>query len=263
MAAENSLDFLDDIALGITPEPETPGETVAQPIETTPDAPAAEPVLEPAAATAREPGFVPLSGLLDEREKRQAATRRADELEAKLKSFEQPQRVPDVTSDPAGWQAQQEQRFEHAKLDLKMEMSGRYAAQTFGQDVVQTAMAWGKDRTAADPFFGQKFLQSPDPFGFLVAEHRRANALGKLGDKSPEDWAIEYAQSQGWAKPIDAANSTQQSAPAIAVAQPLALSPPSPPRSIASAPPAGRSNAPVLLSDQDIFAQVVDNVRKR
>lgn len=253
--AENSLDDLDFASILDS------GEVIASPAVTKPGVATAlagehqaetteagaETVTPPAAPVQKAPESVPFEGYLNERERRQAAER---ELKSLREQHAQPQKVPDVASDPHGWQAAMEARQAKAEMDTKMNLSGRYAAQTYGQDKVQAAMEWGRQQDQQDPFFGQKFMSHADPFGFLVAEHRRANALGTLGDKTPEDWALEYAASQGW-KIGDATNGTQQPAAASVAAQPPARVAP-PPRSIAGQAAAG-GNAVAQISEKDLF----------
>lgn len=189
--------------------------------------------------------------MLDERERRQAKERENGDLRRQAETARQPEVIPDVASDPQGWQKAQEARFEKERLDMRMDMSGRYAAQTFGGDQVEAAMAWGHEQSKADPFFGPKFLAQNDPFGWLVAEHRRANALGWLGDKSPEERALEYAASMGYVKPAGDPNAQQPAVTTVA-AQPISPARPTPSRSIANAPPAGGTASQPVLGEREV-----------
>lgn len=248
--ADELIDFL--TLDGELPAAETRQEpTTEQPAPSEAPAPA-EQITAPEPVTPvapPSPGFVPLSAVLDEREKRQALERQLQELQRK----QQPAPVaPDVTSDPKGWQAAQDARYQKYEMDTKMQMSGRFAAAHYGQDKVTAAMEWGRQQNSDDNFFGSKFTAQSDPYGWLVEQHRQAQALGMLGNKTPEDWALEYAVAQGFVKP-DVTQSQQQPAAAQAPVSQAAQQRPAPPRSIVNAPPAGGTNTQVTLSEKELM----------
>lgn len=230
----------------VTPPIEVPVEpaAVVPPVET----PVTPPEVTPASVPVGGPGFVPITGLLDEREKRQAAERELAELRKSQTARVAP---PSITDDPEAWAAAHETRLSQRELDQTMRLSGRFAAQHYGQEKVSAAMAWGKDQTAADPYFGPKFIAQEDPFGWLVEQHRQATTLGMLGKETPEEWAIKYAASQGYAKPSGEPPVTQQP-PAVATAPVQPTPPTAPPKSIAGATPAGGSSTPVTLQEQEV-----------
>jgi len=219
-----------------TPQPAADPGTAAQP----------DPQPDPAPAQPQQPGFVPLSAVLDEREKRQKIERDYAEAQKKWEAAQPPKQAPSVTSDPQGWQAEQEQRFAKREMDLKMELSGRFAAQHHGADKIEAAKQWGAQQNQVDPYFGQKFTAQNDPFGWLVEQHRQALTLGEIGNKTAQEWALEYAASMGYAPP--AAPQQQQTVPAQA--QPV-VQPKPVPRSIANVAPAGTSTneAPIMEGD--------------
>ena len=224
-------------------------EVIDQPVVV--ETPAAETVQPPATETPAAPApgpnaaFVPLSAVLDEREKRQALEKRLAELERATPA----QAVPDITSDPRGWQAANEARLAQAELNMKMELSGRFAASQHGADKIEAAKAWGMQQAQQDQFFGTKFTQQQDPFGWLVEQHRQAQAIGTLGNKTPEQWAIEYAASLGYVKPGAEATQQQPAATQVAV-QPAAQASPS--RSIANAGTAGGISSQPALAEKDL-----------
>lgn len=255
--ADEAIDFL---SLDGDQAPEAPEVTTEQtpalPVEPAPAAaaqlenPAPEPV-QPPAAPAAQPGFVPLSAVLDEREKRQALEKQLQELQRK----QQPVQAPSATSDPAGWAKAQEEKLAKFELDTKMRMSGAFAMQAYGQEAVDAAKAWGAQQNANDPYFGAKFTAQDHPWKWLVDQHRQAQTLERLGSKSPEDWALEYAIAQGFVKP-DGQQTQQQPAPAPAAASPQPQPLPTPPRSIASLPPAGGTAAPVTLKEDELLGDI-------
>jgi hypothetical protein len=204
------------------------------------------------AAQAPQHGFVPLSAVLDEREKRQTAEKQLQELQ---RQQQPPKPAPDVTSDPKGWQAAQEERLMKYETDTKMQMSGTFAAQHYGQDVVDAAKAWGAQQNSNDRYFGVKFVEQPHPWKWLVEQHRQAQTLERLGSKSPDDWAIEHAKSLGYVL-AEGAPAQQQPAPAQVVASPPAQQRQAPPRSIANAPPAGGTTAPATLKEEELLGGI-------
>ncbi|MDE2458604.1 MAG: hypothetical protein KGL20_05145 [Rhodospirillales bacterium] len=189
---------------------------------------------------------------MDEREKRQGLEKQLQELQRKQ---QQPAAVPDATSDPAGWAKAQEEKLAKFELDTKMRMSGAFALQAYGQEVVDAAKAWGAQQNSNDPYFGAKFTAQDHPWQWLVDQHRQAQTLQRLGSKSPEDWALEYAIAQGFVKP-DGQQTQQQPAPAQAAASPQPQQRPNPPRSIASATPAGGTTAPVTLKEDELLGDI-------
>ena len=96
--SDEKLNFLDA-------EEPAPVTTEATPQPAAPE-PAAAPEPEPQGdARARDPEtgrFVPISALLDERDKRQAETAKRIDLEAQLQRYQQPQQPEQVPTDPSG-----------------------------------------------------------------------------------------------------------------------------------------------------------------
>ena len=249
LADEDALGFLTlNEPVAETPVVETPAPP-EPPVEQTP---APEAVQPPATETpAQQPGFIPLSAMLDEREKRQAAERQRADLERQLQELRKPQNSPTVTSDPQGWAAQQEAKFQETELKLKLGMSERWASKQYG-DILPAAREWGMQQHNQDPYFIAKFTGAADPFQWLVEQYQRDQTLGKLGGKSFEDAAQEWAASQGYVKP-DGAQTQQQPGGAQVPAQPAApLRPAAPPRSIAGAPPAGAVNSQPVIREEDL-----------
>lgn len=233
----SNLDFLE----GETPqEPVAPVEAVeAHPEPTSgpirgPDgkfasaqAPSeAPPAPEPAAIMQQpeqrpEPGHIPITALLEERDKRKA-------LEARVAAFEaqQPQpQSPDRYEDPEGYEAWREQQVEARLETQRLDMSERFARKEHGAELVDQAKAWALNRFSQDPLFHQQVLASPDPYEFAVTEFKRDQVLSQF---QPSD----YDQFLAW----KASNGAGQVQPVAPVAIPQS---PLPPRSLASAPAAG------------------------
>lgn len=258
--ADEALDFLTLDGEVVPPgESQAQAQTQAEPAPQSPEGAQQEggeqvqgqaqvPAAAPA-APASQPGYVPLSAVLDEREKRQALERQLQELQSK----QQPPKTPDASSDPTGWAKAQEERLASFELATKMRMSGAFAAQHYGPEAVEAAKAWGAEQNTADPYFGAKFTAQDHPWQWLVEQHRQAQMLERLGGKSLEDWALEHAAAQGYAK---AGDTTQQAAAAQAPAQSRPPQQAAPPRSIANAPPAGGTAAPVTLREDELLGDI-------
>jgi len=181
-----------------------------------PQAPATPPE---AAQTPTEPprppeGFVPVSALHAEREKRQALERQY-----------QQQPPPDPYEDFEAYQGWQEAQITAERADWSRQL----AEVKYGADVVDQARAWAFERAESDPIFRQQSAMQRDPYGFAIEAWKRDQVLTKLSDPGLIDKFLAFAGGQ---------SPTQVTAtPAPIVAPPPQPSPP--PRSIASAPNAG------------------------
>jgi hypothetical protein len=225
---------------------EEPSEAPAEetPLELTEEAPPApaETPAEPAQPEARpEPQNVPITALLDERDKRKA-------LETELAQFraqQQPQQAPDMFEDPDGYAAYQDRKVQAALYDTNLRWSERVATVEHGAETVGQAKEWGLARCDADPYFNAKVAASPDPVGFVVSEWKREQVASQV---TPE----ELTQFQAW----KAAQAAIQNPPPPSAAE---TPPPRtiPPRSLASAPSAGGIATEPEQSDEEMFAEVI------
>ena len=164
------------------PVEEVTEEAVAEPEpELTPEP---EPVAEPARP---EPGFVPLSVVLDEREKRKA-------LEARVRQFEQqrPQQAPNPYDDPEGFAAHQQQLVEQRLTQERFAMSDMFARQQHGAEAVESAVQWAQDRAQADPAFAMSYMRQQNPIDWIVQQHKRDQTLGAIGDRPLDDFVRDY-----------------------------------------------------------------------
>lgn len=243
-------DFLAAVEADNAHEPvEEPAIEAEAPLELTEEAqpepqqvtPAPEPVAQPEAKP--EPQQVPISVMLDERDKRKAADERAARLEAEIAEFraqQQPQANPDIWEDPDGYQATQDQKLYQQNL----RWSERIASIQHGAETVAEAKEWGINRCNTDRYFNAKVAGSDDPVGFVVSEWKREQIASQV---TPDD----FAQFQAWKQ---AQAQIQTPAPSSAAADPT---PPRsvPPRSLASAPSAGGVMSEVVQSDDEIFEE--------
>lgn len=167
--------------------------------------PAAEPKPEPTAEPPaqperREDHRIPLSEHLSEREKRQAAERRAEEAERRIADLsrrmddlsrpkQEPAARPDPYADPDGFM-QHGVREAVTPIQQQMEQmrdqfSRMLAVQQFGADAVKAAQDEMEREIAANPlarFEAQRIWQSESPYAELVTWHKRRVALKEVGD---------------------------------------------------------------------------------
>lgn len=180
------LEFLDE-----TPaqEADAPEQIEEAPAEADPPVVLAEPEPEkgeqadPPPAEQKEIQNVPLSHLLDEREKRQAATRRAEDLQRQLEELsreraEQPHQ-PDFYDNP---QEAIEQRFAVERVRI----SKASLEATHGPEKIAELQGW----LSQSPERANRFLMDPLPFQSALkafeAEQKQKQAL-ELFDKTGGD----------------------------------------------------------------------------
>lgn len=206
--------------------------------------PAPQPVAQPV-----EPGHVPISAMLDEREKRQALERQLAELQRQ----QQPApKAPDRYEDPDGYDRFMQEQTDQRLYDMRVEMSERFAESRYGAETVQKAVDWGYQRCASDPHFNAQVRANPDPIAFVVQQHQREEMYSTVGDKFD---LAQYQAFLAWqaaqtAQPNGQQQSQSQPATAPAPATP-AVQPP--PRSLVHAPQAGGGSSGAL-SPEDAFA---------
>lgn len=213
------------VAEAQTPEPETPAD------EDQHQEPLGEQEQGQGSTDQRQ---VPLAALKEEREKRQALERRMAEFETRMGQAQQskpqqPQatRAPDPYEDPEGYNAYVQSTVAQTEWNMRAEMSGQFAEQKHGRETVEAAIAWAQAEGAKDPTLAQRVTLQRSPVEFVVQEYKRSQTLQALGEKSPEDFAREYAEQQGWIV----------SQPGAAGAAPIQKpSSPKPPKSLSQAP---------------------------
>lgn len=230
-------DFLDDLndeadaAEGVqAPVAEQEPVAVEQP---------AEPVAqEPAPPEPKpEPQHVPITALLDERDKRKAMEA---ELE-RLRAAQAPQpefTIPDMFEDPDGYSNYQQQVAQQATLNAKLDISEEMARDKFGDEEVETAKNWALQQFAARPGFQQEVLRQRNPYRFVVEQYKREQIATQV---TPDD----FAQYQAW----KAAQSQLQA--------PATPAPVAPPRSLATAPSAGSISTEPVQTDEEMFKEII------
>jgi hypothetical protein len=211
---------------GLAPEPETvPAvetqvaipEPVAEPVAETPPAPAPEPEAKPDLKP--EPGHIPITALLDEREKRKELERQL----AALRETQQQVALPDPTADPYAYQQHLMQQVQQTVLDTRLNMSETAARRHYGPEITDAAKEWAMSRFQSNPAFQAEVLGNPDPYGYAIEAYQRDQIASQVS-------ADDFKAFQAW----KSAQAQIAAAPAAAPTPPAAV-----PRSIASTPSAG------------------------
>jgi hypothetical protein len=144
-------------------ETEEPVDDAEEPVKT-------EPEVETTTAEKVEHGT--LTGMMDEREKRQKAVAKVEELEAKLAAFEaKPEDEVSIFEDEAGYKAQQDKKFQQDLRNSSLNMSQAFAEKEFGEDKVAKATKWMQDEGVKSPFIVNQFNDAKLPFHKLVELH--------------------------------------------------------------------------------------------
>lgn len=237
------------------PAPEPPAET--QPAltpEPAPSQPASAPVQPP-------PGYIPMAAVLDEREKRQKYER---ELEDMRRKYEEATRKPpqplDPIADPEAFERSLNERIQQSRWDAITSTSLVSALRTHGREKVTAAEQWVEQQTAANPAFRQTILNQLDPYDFVVQEHQKSLRQQKLGDKDPDEYAIEnireLAKRPEFLKALQDAGLIPAAAPGVSGGVAPSPHPTLPRPSLASAPSAGGKTSTVPVGPGEAFNAV-------
>jgi hypothetical protein len=119
-------------------------------------------------------------------EAKEAAERRAAELETRLRQLEQqpqqdPQSIQEVIQSTVGQAlTTYEQRQNQQDWERRVNESHVTAAEKFGEEVTQSAAQWAADRMSYDPAFAQQLRGHPQPTVFSVQEFNKAQAYQEL-----------------------------------------------------------------------------------
>lgn len=210
--------------------------------------PAAEPAPQAAPAAEAPPAqpepLAPIAALLDERDKRQAAERRAEASEVRARELQawrdqqeaaaRRQPIPSREENPVAWEQHREALIQNELRNIRLTSSRQIAEVKHGEDVVTKAYDWGFERCATDPYFNAKVAAAADPVSLVVAEWKREQAA-QVDPKEFEAFQ-QWKAAQG-AAPAQAPQ-PQAQPPAAPLAAPAAPRP-----SLAAGPSAGRADA--------------------
>jgi hypothetical protein len=204
--------------------------------------PAPEPTPAPQVEARPEAGHVPITALLEERERRQAMEAQLRTLQQHVAQQQQP--APNPEEDLTGWVQHQQQQTQQSVVSAKLQISEDIAIERFGEQLVREADAWALEKARQMPGFQEHLISQRNPYGYLVQMYQREKALEKIDP-------AEMDQYLAWKAAQSAAAQAQPAAPA-ATPQPSA-----PPRSIASLPSAGGGKpGDMPLHEGAVFDQV-------
>jgi len=206
------------------PEAETPeaADDAPQEAEATGDTETTEPPSVEQEAADRN---IPISALLDEREKRQKLEREREELRQKQQSQE-PEKKPDFWENPEAAISQVQEQVEQRIMNERLNFSEQFARQTHGDEAVEAATKAFQEAAQKDPALAVQLRQQNDPYGFVIGWHKKQSFLEQVGD-DPDAWMKQ--------KEAEIRERLQ------AEMQPSR--PQTPPKSLASAPSAGGDTA--------------------
>ncbi len=239
--SDDKLGFLDET--DETPEVETPEaeapEVEAEEVKA--EEPAEEPKAEEVEATGEEeaappvaeveekPQAIPVTALLDEREKRQLAERKAEEsdrqlaeMQAQIQRQQAQKQAPDWDEDPQAAASYQAQTIQQQMHTQRLEQSKFFASREFGAEVVSEAMAYFD----ANPQLSHQFMSEPSPFHAAVEFYQKQKFLTEVGE-NPDAYK-EQMREQIRQEVMAEMTNTQPSKPKA------------PPPSMATAPSTGR-----------------------
>jgi len=187
-------------------------------------------------AAVEEARHIPISALLDERDKRKAAMAEAEALRRKIAEYEAKEQPPvDFFADPDAALAVAQRTAMAAALQTKLETSRFLAEKEFGADVVNEAYAFFD----ANPHLSQSLIKSASPFHEAVTTYRRQKAMAEIGD----DPASYRARIEAEARERFLAEMQVQPKPAA------------PPPSMAAAPGTAGSQRPSVSGFDALFTK--------
>jgi len=170
-----------------------------------------------------EPGQVPISALLDEREKRQAEKAQREVLERQIAEIRAAQQPPaELTRD---------EHLEVALYDQNLRSSRRFAEREYGKDAIAALHDWAVRRCDEDPVFNHQMRSSDDPYEAACQAYNREQILQTV---RPHD----LAAFQAW----QASHATASSPAPARGYQPAPRAPV--PRSLATASGTGGAGQP-------------------
>ena len=215
--SDEKLNFLD------AEEPATPAPEPSAPVieAEKPAAPEPEPQGDGRARDPETGRFVPISALLDERDKRQAETAKRIDLEAQLQRYQQPQQPEQMPTDPSGiiqYALAEQQRI---AFNERLNTSELMARQAHGEEIVSEAQQAFLSAVGQNPMLQQQLQGQIHPYDFVVKWFRQHKLMSEIG-QDPEAWRKSEAekirqqvlaelQGQG----VQPAQSSQQPPPSV------------------------------------------------
>lgn len=226
-----------DMQAGEADEPAQPGADEAPQPEAEDTGETEE--VAPPVASERKPADVPVTALLDEREKRQALEREVAQLRQNLQAREQYERAqqqnakkPDFYEDPDKAFAHYQQQQAFVAWDRELDRSKYRMIKEYGQEAVIAAESAYLQAMQADPSLNLALQRHPEPYDHVVQWHKRQEFLNEVQD--PDAWRkaerekirAEMQAELSQSSPVKAPPSSLASAPATGGREPVTLSEP-------------------------------------
>jgi hypothetical protein len=139
-----------------------------------------------AASPTPEPGQVPISALLDEREKRQAAEKARADYERQLHEY-RARSQPAAPVDP-------NQAMQDALYSQNLRACRRFAEREHTPELVQTVHDWAAKRCDEDPRFNEQMRSSDDPYEAAIRAYQREQVLEAVQPAELDDFRAWKAQ---------------------------------------------------------------------
>lgn len=225
-------------------EPEAQTEAAEPAPDAVQDGEKGEPAATPAAVDAKGQS-IPLTALLDEREKRQKAEREAEELRAwradmEARQAQSKQPKPDFFDNPEAALQAERASVTYALWNERLNMSEMLARQAHGDELVAEATEAFAAAARQNPAMAMELQRQANPYAHVIQWHKRQQVLSKIGD-DPDAYIERLVQER---------LASMQAAPA----QPVQTQrPATPPRSIASATSAGGVSEPPVSGFDTLF----------
>ena len=189
----------------------------------------------PPATTEPEHRNVPITALLDEREKRQRAEREAEELRKEKARLEASRtQAPDFYDDPEARLQAERQMAAQVAWNNKLDVSEMLAREKHGEETVEAAKAAFIGAVQNKPELYAELMRQQNPYAYVVSWHKRNSIMSQMGD-DPDAW-IE-----------------QQVSARMQAARPVQPKPPAPPPSVSSANPSGGSKPAIVSGFEQLF----------
>jgi hypothetical protein len=181
----DKLDFLGEKEPEeVTPEPQVeepaPPEETPEPTgeQTAEPAPSVPPTPEP------EPQRIPLTAMLDEREKRQKAERELEEMRRQIAAMKEPPKVPDFYEDADGRLAYERRVIEQRAEARVLSQAKALAEREYGKELVAEAIDFFHQPEFAP--ITQRMIAEPLPFHSAVEFYKKQKFLSEVQD--PDKW---------------------------------------------------------------------------
>lgn len=209
---------------------ETPVEEVVE--EPTQEAPETEVAPEPEVKPA-EPnhGLVPLTVLLEEREKRQRYEQQVREFERQKQEAEKQRSIPSFDEDPLGHLNRQYQEMIQAQAETQkvndLVMGYELAKVRLGEEKTNVIRDWAAQKAQSDPRFAMELDSIPQGrFNYVIQEYEKDNML------------------QAFATPESKRAYIEQQAKELGILSQAPIAPAIAPKATPELPAASISNAP-------------------